>query len=215
MTIYVPISIAANIIGVCSKTLRRWDQSGIFSASFRTPGKHRRYDLLIVKSFKDRNIINQSDTCTPVIPKLAIRVALYSRVSSSKQKKRGDLDRQEQQLQHFCIKNNLKVVNSFKDVGSGLNDSRVGLRRLIKFVSTGSCDQVLVSYSDRLARFGTNSLKLCFSAFGVNLKFLGGTSGGLINSKEGELVNDITSILYSYMGKLYRMRRGKNISEDT
>jgi len=29
-----------------------------------------------------------------------------------------------------------------------------------------------------------------------------------VESKEAELVNDITAILYSYMGKLYRMRRG-------
>ena len=30
--------------------------------------------------------------------------------------------------------------------------------------------------------------------------------------REAELVNDITGILYSYMGKLYRMRRKKKIS---
>ena len=77
---------------------------------------------------------------------------------------------------------------------------------MIKIASLGRCDLVLVSYSDRLARFGTNILKTCFSAFGVDLKFLG--RKGAVVSKEAELVNDITAILYSYMGKLYRMRRG-------
>jgi predicted site-specific integrase-resolvase len=135
-------------------------------------------------------------------------VVLYSRVSTSKQKKRGDLARQEQKLREYCDSNNFTVIKSFRDVGSGLNDSRNGLHRMIKFVSLGHCDLALVSYSDRLARFGTKLLKACFSTFDVDLKFIASASGGLTASKEAALVNDITAILYSYMRKLYRMRRG-------
>lgn len=203
---HVSISIAASIIGVCPKTLRRWDASGIFRATFRTPGNHRRYDVNIVRSFKKRASPSSSRSHVAVAPEPATRVALYSRVSTTKQKKRGDLDRQENHLREYCFNRKYEVVKAFKDVGSGLNDSRAGLHRLIKLASLGCCDLVLVSYSDRLARFGTNILRTCFSTFGVDLKFLG--RKGAVESKEAELVNDITAILYSYMGKLYRMRRG-------
>ncbi len=203
---HVSISIAAGIIGVCPKTLRRWDTSSFFRPAFRTPGNHRRYEVNAVKSFQKRVSPRGSRSQGTTAPDPATRVALYTRVSTTKQKKRGDLERQENRLREYCSSNKYEVVKAFKDVGSGLNDSRAGLHRLIKIASLGRCDLVLVSYSDRLARFGTNILKTCFSAFGVDLKFLG--RKGAVASKEAELVNDITAILYSYMGKLYRMRRG-------
>jgi len=206
MSMHVSISIAAGIIGVCPKTLRRWDSSGLFCSTFRTPGNHRRYDVNAVKSFKKRVFSRSSHSQEAIAAKTTTRVALYSRVSTTKQKKRGDLERQENRLREYCSSHDHEVVKAFKDVGSGLNDSRAGLHRLIKLASLGRCDLVLVSYSDRVARFGTNILKTCFSAFGVDLKFLG--RKGAVESKEAELVNDITAILYSYMGKLYRMRRG-------
>ncbi|MFX1294845.1 MAG: MerR family DNA-binding transcriptional regulator [Promethearchaeota archaeon] len=39
------ISQAAPILGVCSKTLRRWDGKGLLCPDCRTPGGHRRYGL--------------------------------------------------------------------------------------------------------------------------------------------------------------------------
>jgi putative resolvase len=206
MPIHVSMSIAAGIIGVCAKTLRRWEKSGFFRATFRTPGNHCRYNVSAVKSFKKQVSPSNSRSQDLMEAESETRVALYSRVSTTKQKQRGDLVRQENRLREYCTGKNYKVVNAFKDVGSGLNDSRAGLHRLIKLASLGRCDLVLVSYSDRLARFGTNILKTCFSAFGVDLRFLGRKDA--VVSKEAELVNDITAILSSYMGKLYRMRRG-------
>ena len=210
MPYYVSISVAANLMGFCTKTLRRWDSAGIFNPSFRTLGNHRRYNLSQIKSFRNRFHCPE-DTVTKASSSILIpRVAIYSRVSTSKQKKRGDLDRQEQKLRAYDSSNNLNVIKSFRDVGSGLNDSRSGLHRLIKFVSHGHCDLVIVSYSDRLARFGVKILKACFSAFGADLRFVAGMGGGLSDSEEAVLVNDITAILYSYMGKLYRMRRNNS-----
>lgn len=40
----VRIGIAALILGVSTKTLRRWDALNQFKAIYRTEGKHRRYD---------------------------------------------------------------------------------------------------------------------------------------------------------------------------
>tara|TARA_B100000929_G_scaffold268877_1_gene237973 strand:- start:249 stop:419 length:171 start_codon:yes stop_codon:yes gene_type:complete len=42
---YVSISEAAKIIGLSAVTLRRYEKQGKFSASFRTFGNHRRYNI--------------------------------------------------------------------------------------------------------------------------------------------------------------------------
>ena len=40
----ISISIAAEMLGVCSKTLRDWDKQGTL-CPIRTPGGHRRYSI--------------------------------------------------------------------------------------------------------------------------------------------------------------------------
>jgi predicted site-specific integrase-resolvase len=208
---YISISLTATILGVCTKTIRRWDLSGVLKPAFRTAGNHRRYDLSNIKAFLNIK------TGTPVplseleSGQLQPRAALYTRVSSSVQKNRGDLQRQEDKLIQYCSESGIKVLRTFKDVGSGLNDSRKGLHELIKFVSRGQCEIVFIAYPDRLARFGINVLKTCFAEWGVALHVLDNPVSTV--SKEAELVNDITAILYSYMGKLYRMRRS-NVKKD-
>jgi excisionase family DNA binding protein len=39
---------AASMMGVCKKTLYRWEQSGKLSPAFRTAGNHRRYDRRVI-----------------------------------------------------------------------------------------------------------------------------------------------------------------------
>ncbi|MFX1297823.1 MAG: MerR family transcriptional regulator [Promethearchaeota archaeon] len=45
------ISQAAPILGVCSKTLRRWDGKDILCPDCCTPGRHRRYGLQTLEAF--------------------------------------------------------------------------------------------------------------------------------------------------------------------
>jgi len=40
---YLSIGQVASLLGVCTKTLRRWDAKRLFNADFRTKGNHRRY----------------------------------------------------------------------------------------------------------------------------------------------------------------------------
>ena len=207
MSNYIPISLTATILGVCTKTIRRWDLSGILRPAFRTAGNHRRYDLSNIKAFLKRRTGTSDHLSEIESGRLEPRAALYTRVSTSVQKNRGDLQRQEDKLIQYCSESGIKVLRTFKDVGSGLNDSRKGRHELIKVVSRGPCELVYIAYPDRLARFGINVLKTCFAEWGVSLHVLDNPVSTM--SKEAELVNDITAILYSYRGKLYRMRRSK------
>ncbi len=72
---------------------------------------------------------------------------LYARVSSSHQKE--DLQRQISMLQQEYP--NERVIS---DVGSGLNWKRRGFISLLELINDGSVEEIVVSYKDRLCRFG-------------------------------------------------------------
>ena len=196
------ISEAANLLGVCSKTLRRWDRARLFLPAFRTPGNHRRYTLAQVQAFRGND--SKSFQKAPRPPP-AVRAVTYARVSSSLQKQRGDLQRQVDELTRYCTSHGFILLKSIQDVGSGLNDTRKGLHQVIRLVSRGKCDRVVIAYPDRLTRFGINVLKACFAEWGVPITTV--NTLPLTATKERDLIADITAILYSYMGKLYRLRR--------
>ncbi|MHA1324897.1 MAG: recombinase family protein [Candidatus Helarchaeota archaeon] len=138
MSVYLSISAAAHLLGVCTKTLRRWDHAALFRPTYRTPGGHRRYCLQTLRTF-----LAGREASAPSQPDRAAqshrppRAVIYGRVSSSRQKVRGDLERQLAELRQFCQTHRYQVVREFSDVASGLNDTRQGLHRLIRTVSRG------------------------------------------------------------------------------
>jgi len=90
-------------------------------------------------------------------------------------------------------------------VGSGLNDKRRGLLKLLSDASLGKFEVVVVNYNDRLARFGLQIIKEDLKSWNVHLEGFHPNIGG--DSPQAELIADLTAIFYSFMGKLYRMRR--------
>ncbi|MHA1267087.1 MAG: IS607 family transposase [Candidatus Helarchaeota archaeon] len=205
MTPFLAISEAARFLGVCTKTLRRWDAAGLFRPAYRTPGGHRRYALATLRTLAQAPPTTSGRSPSPPPAPRPLRAAVYARVSSSRQKTQGDLHRQLEELRRFCHTHRYQLVREFSDVGSGVNDTRQGLHRLIRAVSRGQCDRVIIAYPDRLARFGINVLKACFAEWGVQVELTNPHPLGA--SKESALITDITAILYSYMGKLYRLRK--------
>ena len=202
---YISIGIASSLLGVCPKTLRWWDRAGKLRPAFRTLGNHRRYDRQLVLAWlrppSTRLHVNESKK----VLRNAERAAVYGRVSSSRQKTTGDLTRQLEGLREYCRKQGFQSVLAYSDIGSGLNDHRKGLLRLLRDVAGGKLDVVVVSYRDRLARFGIQVLREFFSSWAVRLEIVHPTI--VESSPHAELIIDLTAILYSFMGKLYRLRR--------
>ena len=77
---------------------------------------------------------------------------------------------------------------------------------LLRDVSRGYPDVVVVNYQDRLSRFGLIIIKAHLSSWCVALEIVNPTV--VPPSHHAELITDLTSILYSFMGRLYRMSRG-------
>lgn len=133
------------------------------------------------------------------------RVVTYARVSGSKQ--REDLKRQQEHLKMNVKNQGWHLENQYQDIGSGLNDNRQGLIRLIKELPIIQPAMIVCSYQDRLARFGLTLLKTICAIF--NTKIIVTHESNHKNSLEEQLVKDVLAILTSFAGKLHRARRGK------
>ncbi|MFX1295543.1 MAG: helix-turn-helix domain-containing protein, partial [Promethearchaeota archaeon] len=108
---------AAFLLGVCPKTIRRWDAARKITC-YRILGGHRRISLGEI----ERLLNHRSAFPAPSAPS---QIAIYCRVSSHDQKKNGDLARQITILQEFCRKRELNPSYTFHDISSGGNIRRI------------------------------------------------------------------------------------------
>lgn len=121
--------------------------------------------------------------------------------------KSGALKRQLSALKSYSRKRGHVIHKSYSDVGSGLNDKRRGLLKLLSDASLGKFEVVVVNYNDRLARFGLQIIKEYLNSWNVHLEITHPNT--VDDSPQAELIANLTAILYSFMGKLYRMRRDR------
>ncbi|GAB1538669.1 IS607-like element ISTko1 family transposase [Scytonema sp. NUACC21] len=187
MSKYVPPRVAAQRLGVCSKTLERWEKEGKIKA-YRTQGGQRRYDI--------DSIINIRPSDKPTV--------LYARVSSHSQK--SELERQIE----FLI-SNYPGCEVIKDIGSGLNFKRKGLLALLERVLSGDIGMVVVANKDRLCRFGFDLIAWLAERSGCKVLVLNNN----ILSPEREMLEDVLAIIHVFSCKLYGLKKYKQkIKED-
>jgi putative resolvase len=194
----VRVGVAASLIGVTPKTIRRWDNSGKL-ACHRTIGGHRRIALVEI-----RRIITGAGVKLEEKNK---KTAIYARVSSHEQKKKGDLERQVQIAQDYCHEKGKEQTVVVTDVASGLNTNRPGLNKLCKLIERGDIQSVLVTYPDRLTRFGQSYLERYFKSHGVTVQVL---HQPITQSIHEELVQDLIAIVTSFSGRVHGLRSHKN-----
>lgn len=166
--------------------------------------------LVDVRTDTNRRLITR-DSLLAYLDKIGLLVhddnridVIYARVSTHKQITRGDLDRQIQTLKDFAINKDPKSLVIISDVGSGLNDNRKGLNKLIELIQNEQVDRVFVTYKDRLTRFGFNYLK-AIADFN-NTQIIVVSSEIEDKSISEELAEDILSIIHSFSGKMYGLR---------
>jgi site-specific DNA recombinase len=78
----------------------------------------------------------------------------YIRVSTETQVNNGQgLDIQEQEIKSYCNKNNIKLIEVFRDEAmSGANENRQGINELLEYVKENDIDRVIIHKLDRLSR---------------------------------------------------------------
>lgn len=209
------IGEASKMLGVSRKTVRRWDAKGKILC-FRTVGNHRRIPFQEIARILKNKYPNRLEKLEFFAEKAKHGshseefkkcAAIYARVSTSRQKKSGDLDRQIDYLKKWCEENELNAKQIYGDVGSGLNTRRRGLWRLLKAAKRGKFSRLVVNYKDRLTRFGYEYIEKYLQVFGVKV-----VAARSLETKtpETELVEDLVSIVHSFSGKLYGLRSHKN-----
>jgi predicted site-specific integrase-resolvase len=129
---------------------------------------------------------------------------IYVRVSSHGQ--RSDLERQIQYLSEYCSSKGYRVVEAISDVASGLKTDRRGLVKLLNYVVNREIEVVVVTYRDRLTRFGFEYLEYFFNQYGVRIEVVFGEEP---KDAYQELVEDLIEIVTSFAGKLYGLRSRK------
>lgn len=188
---YISIGELAEIIGVSTSTLRRWEREEKIKPSYRTYGGHRRY---LVREIKEALGL--------VCKELKRKVIAYARVSSHDQKE--DLERQVERLKNYCSKNFKKrEFEVIQDLGSGLNYKKRGLKRLLREILAGNVSEIILTHKDRLLRFGSELIFLICSAMGTQVRKI---EEEVNLSDEQILARDVLEIITVFSARLYGKR---------
>ncbi|PTD93339.1 IS607 family transposase [archaeon SCG-AAA382B04] len=182
----------AKELGVHIQTVKKWCREGELDYT-RTPGGKRRIPR--------RELLRLSGSEKP-----RDRIAIYARVSSHGQKKNRDLERQVKHLKEYARSRGWSVENIYTDIGSGLNEDRHDLEQLMENSQSESFGRILITYKDRLTRFGYKFLQKYFAQNGVTVEPV---ENEVDKSAEEELVEDMIKLVASFSGKLYGMRSSK------
>ena len=196
--IYKPKELA-EILGVSHSTVRKYDVEG------KLPVKRTETNRRIVHRDDLLTYLEQLGMLYREDEKLKKVDVIYARVSSHEQKAKGDLDRQAL----YLVEHVTNLINPviIKEVGSGLNDRRNQLQKLIGMVMSGKVSNVYITYRDRLTRFGYHYLEAAFRSAGTEIIVVKDTDSE--RSVQEELAEDMMALIASFSGKLYGLRSGK------
>ena len=179
---------AAEMLGVHKVTVLRWIKEGRIGA------------VRIGKEFR----VPEDEVKRLLGGKVTNTAVIYARVGSSDRK--SGLERQVEYLKGYCSAKGYNTVDILIDVASGLDEKRRGLRELFDYVVNGKVNVVVISYKDRLTRFGFKYLEEFFRSHGVRIEVVFREEPRDIQQ---ELIEDLIAIVTSFAGRLYGMRSHK------
>lgn len=178
------------MLGVTTQTLRDWDKKGILK-TIRTSGNQRRVPEEEVERLLGVRKVEKTLTVA------------YCRVSTQKQDE--NLERQVGRVLEYCAVQKWNT-ELYKDIGSGLNDNRLGFKSLIKRISKGDIARIVVEYKDRIARFGFETFNEYCRAFGTEIIVL---NEDIKKEFEQEFAEDVIALVTSYAARLHGRRGGR------
>ncbi|MEO0042869.1 MAG: hypothetical protein RL329_2317 [Bacteroidota bacterium] len=131
------------------------------------------------------------------------KIGVYARVSSSENKE--NLERQKDRLVSYCNAKGYKVDKIVTEIGSGLNDQRPKLEKLLL---DPKIQVIVVEHSDRLARFGLNYIEKLLAQQNRRIEILNPPQ-----DEKADLMEDFVSLVTSFAARLYGQRRSKRQTE--
>ncbi len=181
------LSAYARNVGVSYRTAFRWFKSGRIQGRQMDTGT-----ILITEPTGDLSV-----------PELPLKVAIYTRVSATENK--GNLDGQAKRLTDYCAAKGYPITHIVKEIGSGVNDARP---KLLKLITDPTITLIVVEHKDRLTRFGFNYIEQLLKMQGRKIEVI-----NLAENGKEDLVQDFVSIVTSFCARLYGQRRSKRKTE--
>ncbi|MFX0095758.1 MAG: hypothetical protein ACFFBD_28730 [Candidatus Hodarchaeota archaeon] len=99
------------------KTIRRWNKGGK-SHCYRTPGGHQRFAIIESERIISEGLTEEAEDLDESETLYGTKTAIYARVFSHDQKKKGDLDRQIEVAKEYYESRGALNPRVFKDVSS-------------------------------------------------------------------------------------------------
>ena len=119
--------------------------------------------------------------------------------------KRGNLYSQAERLTQYAIARGYRIYRVVKEVGSGVNDSR---KQLLKLLTDDGYSKIVVDHRDRLTRFGFNYIDTLRRQHGKCIEVVNEAS----NDRD-DLMQDFVSIITSFCARLYGLRLSRRKTE--
>jgi predicted site-specific integrase-resolvase len=109
-----------------------------------------------------------------------------------------------ERLKAHALEQGYQIVATLSEIGSGVNENRSKLHRLLGQVRDEEVDVVVIVYRDRLARFGYRYLERYMADFGAQLEMV---EEEMVNgNSHEELVEDLIAIVTSLSARIYGAR---------
>ena len=179
------------ILGVTAQTLRNWDKEGKLKPSYVKSNGYRYYSEDSILSYTQERKTKKN-----------LNVIGYARVSSKKQS--DDLERQVNNLKTY-LDSKYTDYEIITDIGSGINYTKPGLKKLIEKINRKEVDLIVVLYKDRLLRFGFELVEYFAELNNVKIEVL----DKIDKNQDQELVEDLVQIIAAFSCKIQGKRKNK------
>jgi predicted site-specific integrase-resolvase len=188
---YYSSKTVTQILGVTAQTLRNWDKEGKLKPSYVKSNGYRYYSEDSILSYTQERKTKKN-----------INVIGYARVSSKKQS--DDLERQVNNLKKY-LDSKYSDYEIITDIGSGINYTKPGLKKLIEKINKKEVDLIVVLYKDRLLRFGFELVEYFAELNNVKIEML----AKIDKNHDQELVEDLVQIITVFSCKIQGKRKNK------
>lgn len=183
------------VLGISRPTLTKYVKNGTIKATMKANGQYD-YDEESVYLFLNKGVKRKT--------------VIYSRVSTSKQKK--DLINQTDMLKQFCFSNGWMVQGIFQDVASGISfEKRTQFFNMLDLIMDSQVERVVITYKDRLSRVGFELFSHLFKKFNTDIVVMSEVGSEKLDSEE--VFEEIVSLLHCYSMKMYSKRKKPIVKE--
>lgn len=179
------------ILGVTAQTLRNWDKEGKLKPSYVKSNGYRYYSEDSILSYTQERKTKKN-----------LNVIGYARVSSKKQS--DDLERQVNNLKAY-LDSKYSDYEIITDIGSSINYTKPGLKKLIEKINRKEVDLIVVLYKDRLLQFGFELVEYFAELNNVKIEVL----DKIDKNQDQELVEDLVQIITVFSCKIQGKRKSK------